>query len=70
MPDQPTIEIQDQFRVFTMPCCSHVLYWLGSRLPGYCPECGTEMGPKLRTGNHTTTDASATLTYIRTPAAA
>lgn len=37
------------FRLFQTPCCGHLLCWVNSRLPGYCPECGKFILPKLKT---------------------
>jgi hypothetical protein len=54
--------ITAQFRSFVMPCCGHHLDWLGSRLPGYCPECGASVFIQLREDSkHTITDTQAEL---------
>ena len=28
------------FRLFHLECCGHLLCWINSRYPTYCPECG------------------------------
>lgn len=43
-----------RFRTFDMPCCNHILDWVGSRLPTFCPECGAEVFLQLKTDNRTT----------------
>lgn len=35
-------------REFSMPCCSNILTWIGTRLPNYCPECGASVLERLR----------------------
>jgi hypothetical protein len=36
------------FRVFVMPCCMHMLCWVNSRFPSYCPGCGADVRRNIR----------------------
>jgi hypothetical protein len=36
-----------------MPCCHLMLCWVNPRLPNYCPECGTHIFLKLKSGEYT-----------------
>ena len=36
------------FRLFSMPCCGHLLCWVNPRLPSYCPECGKSVMLELK----------------------
>jgi hypothetical protein len=42
-----------QFRLLQMPCCHMLLCWVNPRLPNYCPECGTHIFLKLKSGEYT-----------------
>jgi hypothetical protein len=47
---RPEMKIHEQipFRLFRMPCCSHLLCWVNPRSPNYCPECGKPVFALLR----------------------
>jgi hypothetical protein len=36
------------FKLFTMPCCGHMLCWVNPRYPSYCPECGKHVYPDIK----------------------
>jgi hypothetical protein len=36
------------FRVFKTPCCGHLLCWVNSRFPTYCPTCGKLIFPDIK----------------------
>lgn len=36
------------FRLIQMPCCKHILPWVNSRLPNYCPECSQGVFTRLK----------------------
>jgi hypothetical protein len=38
------------FRLIKMPCCGHLLCWVNSRFPNYCPECGKQIYPDVKQG--------------------
>lgn len=40
------------FKVYKMPCCGHLLCWINTRPPNYCPECGGRVFPEIRNPNH------------------
>jgi DNA-directed RNA polymerase subunit RPC12/RpoP len=54
-----------RFRLFHMPCCSHLLCWINHRLPNFCPECGTSVLLKLREHKEATriSDDDSWITY-------
>jgi len=36
------------FRLILMPCCGHLLCWVNPRFPTYCPSCGANVYPEVR----------------------
>lgn len=37
------------FRMIQMPCCGFMACWVNPRWPTYCPECGTQVYPQVKT---------------------
>jgi hypothetical protein len=50
-----------RFRLFEMPCCGQALCWVNPRLPNYCPECGTNVFIKVKSGEFTCVDSEGEL---------
>ena len=36
------------FRFLRTPCCGHLLCWVNPRFPTFCPSCGTNVYPEIR----------------------
>lgn len=50
---RPATNEQVPFKLMQMPCCNHQVCWINPRLPTYCPECGTAVYMKLKSGAFT-----------------
>ena len=37
-----------KFRLYVMPCCSHMLCWVNPRHPSFCPNCGKHIYPDVK----------------------
>jgi hypothetical protein len=53
-----------ELRMLSMPCCSHALSWLGTRLPNFCPECGRPVLEELRSGVYTSNKWSVDIVEV------
>jgi len=54
------------FRMFALECCGHLLCWVNSRFPSFCPNCGKSIYPSVK-GQAVIIDENAAIRYSAKP---